>query len=331
MTTFGKVEVFKDHPLCQSTTKFGISQRIQIILCTLGQSVVLEEGSELLKELLGLNMSPKQIQRVSEYHGEKFNGLVEANCREVIPELEKTSEESVYVMVDGSMLCVRGENRWREMKLGRIFSNRQVVDIQENRRQITSSIFVSHLGGVDQFFVKLERHLTPYKKKIIIGDGAAWIWKWAEDNYPGALQILDYFHAKEKLVLFANQQFSNEHKRKAWIAHQGECLLRGQVHKVIKHIKCLRAISLQSKEAKRNILRYYIEHEDRMMYHNYKEKGLMIGSGPIEAAHRSVLQQRMKLSGQRWSIQGAQAIANLRCYRKADQWQIVQKVIQAAA
>ena len=57
----------------------------------------------------------------------------------------------------------------------------------------------------------------------------------------------------------------------------------------------------------------------------------MIGSGPIEAAHRSVLQQRMKLSGQRWSTPGAQAIANLRCYRKADQWQIVQNVIQAAA
>ena len=170
-----------------------------------------------------------------------------------------------------------------------------------------------------------------YKRKIIIGDGAAWIWKWAEDNYPGALQILDYYHAKEKLVLFAKQQFLGEQKRKKWIVDQSECLLKGQVQKVIKHIKSLRAISSQSKEAKQDVIRYYEEHEDRMMYHNYKEQGLMIGSGPIEAAHRSVLQQRMKLSGQRWSIFGAQAIANLRCYRKADQWQIVQKVIQAAA
>ena len=97
--------------------------------------------------------------------------------------------------------CV-GKNRWREMKLGRIFKGSQVVDIQNDRRHIVSSVYVSHLGGVDQFFVKLERHLTQYKKKIILGDGAPWIWKWAEDNYPGAVQILDYFHAKEKTCDF---------------------------------------------------------------------------------------------------------------------------------
>ena len=331
MTTFGRVEAMKDHVLSQSTSKFGMSQRTQIILCTLGQAMVFEEGSEVLEEIIGLNMSAKQIQRVSEYYGDKFNGLIKSNCRAIIPELEKPNASAVYVMVDGSMLCMRGKNRWREMKLARIFSNRQVIDIQDNRRQITSSIYVSHLGGVDQFFVKLERHLTPYKKKIIIGDGAAWIWKWAEDNYPGALQILDYFHAKEKLVLFAKQQFPDEQKRKSWIAQQCEYLSNGQVQKVIQHIKYLRAISPQCTEAKQNIIRYYLEHEDRMMYQYYREQGLMIGSGPIEAAHRSVLQQRMKLSGQRWSIEGAQAIANLRCYRKADQWQIALKVIHAAA
>lgn len=331
MTAFGKVEVLKGHVLSQSTSKFGISQRTQMILCMLGQSMVFEEGSEVLQELLGLNMSAKQIQRVSEHYGDKFNGLVEANCGAVIPELEKAAEGSVYVMVDGSMLCTRGDKRWREIKLGRIFKRSQVVDIQDNRRHIVSSIYVSHFGDVNHFFVKLERHLTPYKKKIIIGDGAAWIWKWAEDNYPGALQILDYFHAKEKLVLFAKQQFADEQKRKAWIAHQCEYLLKDQVQKVIKHIQCLRAISPQAKEAKQNTIRYYVEHEDRMRYQYYRKKGLMIGSGPIEAAHRSVLQQRMKLSGQRWSIKGAQGIANLRCYRKADQWKIVQNVIQAAA
>ena len=103
-----------------------------------------------------------------------------------------------------------------------------------------------------------------------------------------------------------------------------------QVQKVIRHITYLKPISPQASEAKQNAIRYYVEHEDRMQYKSYREQGLMIGSGPIEAAHRSVLQQRMKLSGQRWSEQGAQAIANLRCYRKADRWPIVQNVIKAA-
>ena len=330
MTTFGRVEVLKDHVLSQSTSKFGMSQRTQMILCTLGQAMVFEEGNEVLEELLGLDMSAKQIQRVSEYYGDKFNSLVEANCGAVIPKLGNSSEDSVYVMVDGSMLCMRGENRWREMKLGRIFKGSQVVDIQNDRRHIVSSVYVSHLGGVDQFFVNLERHLTQYKKKIILGDGAPWIWKWAEDNYPGAVQILDYFHPKEKLVIFAKHQILDEQKRKAWIAHQCENILDDQVQKVIRHITYLKPISPQASEAKQNAIRYYVEHEDRMQYKSYREQGLMIGSGPIEAAHRSVLQQRMKLSGQRWSEQGAQAIANLRCYRKADRWPIVQNVIKAA-
>jgi hypothetical protein len=331
VTTFGRIEVLKDHILCQSTSKFGMSQRTQVILCTMGQAMVFEEGSEVLEELLGLKLSAKQIQRVSEHYGEKFDGLIEANCRAVIPEVANKDAEPAYVMVDGSMLCMRGDNRWREMKLGRIFKGSQVIDIQHNRRQIFSSIYVSHLGGVDQFFFKLERHLTRYKKKIIIGDGAPWIWKWAEDNYPGAIQILDFFHAKEKLVIFAKHQFLDEQKRICWIEQQCENLLDNQVQKIIVNLQSIKPQTTQAHEAKEKSINYYIEHEDRMMYKSYRDQGYMIGSGPIEAAHRSVLQQRMKLSGQRWSEQGAQAIANLRCYRKADQWHIVQKVVIAAA
>ncbi len=52
-------------------------------------------------------------------------------------------------------------------------------------------------------------------------------------------------------------------------------------------------------EAKAILIRYFTEHAERMMYKTYRDNGLLIGSGPIEAAHRNVLQQRMKLSGQK--------------------------------
>ena len=68
-----------------------------------------------------------------------------------------------------------------------------------------------------------------------------------------------------------------------------------------------------------------------MMYGTYKEKGYIIGSGAIESAHRNVVQQRMKLSGQRWSVNGAQYIVNLRASKKSNQWsQIVDLIKQAA-
>ncbi len=320
----------KDHVMCQSTSKFVMSQRIQEILCMLGQSVVFEEGSEILEKLLGLSVSAKQIQRVSEYYGGLFAPLIKANSEAVIPQFECKGNGFVYIMVDGSMVCMRGDQRWREMKLARIFGESQVVDIQLNRREILSSIYVSHLGGVDEFFLKLERHLTPYKKKVILGDGAAWIWKWVEDNYPGAIQILDFFHAKEKLVILANHQFADDNKRKKWIEKKCDDLLNGFVSKVIRSVASIKPVSAKATEAKENTLKYYREHEDRMEYHKYRKRGFMIGSGPIEAAHRSVLQQRMKLSGQKWSLKGAQAISDLRCYRKSKAWEKVQLLIQAA-
>ena len=55
-----------------------------------------------------------------------------------------------------------------------------------------------------------------------------------------------------------------------------------------------------------------------MEYHKYIEKGLLIGSGAIESAHKDVLQQRLKLSGQRWTIKGFQQMAQLRVVYKSN-------------
>jgi hypothetical protein len=283
-----------------------------------------------LKETTGLDISAKQIQRVSEYYGSLVDDLVTANCDSVIPRIANPNKEDpAYVMMDGSMLCTR-EYKWREFKLGRVFFNSDNVDIQQNRREIMQSIYVSHLGGCEDFLLKLERHLTPYRRKVILADGAPWIWKWAEDNYPGSIQILDFYHAMEKLVLFAKHQFVDEDKRKNWLSEQKEKLLNNEVPHVIDFLLSIRTRNKESAQAKDLAIRYYKEHEDRMEYKTYRERGLLIGSGPIEAAHRSVIQQRMKLSGQQWSIPGAQAIGNLRCLKRSQAWDKVLSLVKAA-
>lgn len=232
-------------------------------------------------------------------------------------------------MVDGAMLFTR-PNQWRELKLGRIFSHDTVVQLSKSRRQAQHSIYVSHLGSVDDFFPKLERHLIPYPHKVIVGDGAKWIWNWAEDNYPGAVQILDFFHAKEKLVDFARYQWTEDEQRHQWIEEQLGRLLDNGLEDVLLCVRSCRARSPEAKQAKEKLISYYIEHDDRMQYKTYTDQGLLIGSGPIEAAHRNVIQQRMKRSGQKWSVDGAQALANLRCYQCSKSWNLIEKIIAAA-
>lgn len=301
-------------------------------MCLVGQSVVFEEGSELLSQLLGIDVGSSQLQRVCTHVGNQVDPLIHADCKAVIPRLKPSPDpkDMVYVMMDGSMIFTR-DNEWRELKLGRLFYGRQVVDIQDKRREVLHSVYVGHLGSVDQFFPKFERHLLGYDKKVIIGDGAKWIWNWADDNYPGAIQILDFYHAKEKLVLFARYQFKDQHKRVQWVKQQAERLLDNRLEEVLSVLRSCRAKTPEAKIAKQKAIDYYIEHDDRMQYKTYREQGLMIGSGPIEAAHRSVVQQRLKLSGQKWSIQGAQAITNLRCYKHSEAWDKIKKIIAAAA
>lgn len=325
------MELRKDHRFCQNK-KFGISQLLQVLMCFVGQNKVFNEASEIFMKFLCLEVNAMQIQRVCEYYGSVVDKAVERNIESVIPKLDPCTtpnEDPTYVMIDGSMLFTRDE-MWKETKLARVVRHSSNVEITPKRKEIAQSIYVSHLGGIDKFFPKLERHLTGYKNKVIIGDGAKWIWRWAEDNYPGAIQILDYYHAKEKLVLLVNHCFKDDKMKSNWVKTNEAKLSEDQVEEVIRSIKQTRPTNEEGKSVKEKTLSYYLEHEDKMLYKTYRDKGLLIGSGPIEAAHRSVLQCRMKLSGQKWSVDGANAMANLRCYYKSGHWSIIEKIIKAA-
>lgn len=279
-----------------------------------------------------MDISAKQIQRVSEWYGKQINPIIESNHTKYITQLKPPKKDDrTYVMVDGSMLFTR-EQGWKEMKLARIFNESQNVDIQCSRNEIIDTVYVSHLGSKDKFFTKVERHLSLIKTpKVFINDGAKYIWNWVDDNYPGAIQILDYYHAIEKVAEFSRHQFHDKQTRSNWLSIQKKLFLDNQVEQVIRNLKKLKARNTNAAETKQTAIGYYITHADRMMYKTYKSKGLLIGSGPIEAAHRHVVQQRLKLSGQKWSISGANAIANLRCYQKSKAWGIIDNLIRLAA
>jgi hypothetical protein len=82
-------------------------------------------------------------------------------------------------------------------------------------------------------------------------------------------------------------------------------------------------ISLTSakEEDKKKIIHYYGNNKKRMSYKQYRNMGCsIIGSGAIESAHRTVIQSRMKLSGQRWSRRGAENMLRLRVLSMNKQW-----------
>ncbi|MGB0879953.1 MAG: UPF0236 family transposase-like protein, partial [Polaribacter sp.] len=163
--------------------------------------------------------------------------------------------------------------------------------------------------------------------KVFIADGATWIWNWIEDTYPSSIQIVDFFHAKEHLCEFAKDYFKDKNQKDRWIDTQSQIMLTKGISPVIKTIRKLP----KKTEKLRQLIGYYKNHEKRMQYHLFKEKGLLIGSGAIESAHKDVLQKRLKLSGQRWTKQGLQQMAQLRVAYKSQKWDKVKKLCQIAA
>ena len=332
-TCLGRTLIPKQHVLCQTTGPFAISSKLQEVLCLLAQGYVFEEAEEMLRELLGIAIDARQIQRVSRQYG----GAVEAHIQQQaaakvpVPVLPlKNKQEAVYAMVDNSMLFSREEG-WKEMKVGRLFNASSRAAVQQKRTEVMQSLYLCHFGDSREFIEKWEPYLQPYAKKIILADGAKWIWNWAEDYHPEAVQILDYYHAVGKLGTYAALQYSDEQQRKEWMEKQTHLLKEGEVQKVISLLKESPGSSKEVEKARADVVRYYENNQSRMHYKHYLQQGYLIGSGAIESAHRNVVQQRLKLSGQRWSIKGAQQIVNLRACKKSNQWNLVTQLIKSAA
>ena len=112
---------------------------------------------------------------------------------------------------------------------------------------------------------------------------------------------------------------------------QTQRLKNDQVESLAADLKNIQATTSQADKALKEVTAYYQSNTKRMKYKTFLQNGYLIGSGAIESAHRNVIQQRMKLSGQRWSKDGAQRIANIRACKKSKTWKILIDCINNAA
>ena len=167
---------------------------------------------------------------------------------------------------------------------------------------------------------------------VFVTDGAVWIYNWIKDIFPDAVHILDYFHASEHLYDFVKLYFKDNAGGMEWGKLQATILQQGCVREVIDTLRSLRKGNKQTEEARNSLIAYYQANAERMNYPKYKKIGAgIIGSGAIESAHRTVVQKRLKQSGQRWGIPGAQNVLNLRVMHMNNQWTKVIDQIKCSA
>lgn len=154
------------------------------------------------------------------------------------------------------------------------------------------------------------------RELVFVCDGAAWIWNLITTHYPHAVQIVDWYHAADRLERVAHAAFSQTASRERWREHTTTDLWEGRASQVIQACAILAGQCVEAQDA----LTYFTNNAARMRYDQYRAAGYLIGSGTVESSCKQIVTQRLKCSGAQWIIPGAVDTAKARAAWLSEEW-----------
>ena len=302
-----------------------------------GQQVPFDHGRAQMQILAGLEVTTKSVERTAEAIGDD---IVQREKKEVqkalqldLPVVMGEPIPILYVQMDGTGVPVvkketagrQGKTEGlpahtREAKLGCVFT--QTTWDQEGYaiRDSDSTTYTGAIETAVEFGKRIYREAwkrgwSRAKKKVVIGDGAEWIWNLVAEHFPDAIQIVDLYHARQHLWEVARQRYPHEEvKQKTWMkVHQKRLLDKGKIEKLVGVLRSIHTANPQMAEKICTEADYFERNAERMRYPKFRRQHLFVGSGVIEAGCKTVIGSRLKQSGMFWTVRGANAILALRC------------------
>ena len=322
-----------------------------------GAMVSFEEGHELLTDLAGVEVPTKQVERAAEALGRE----VAEDERRVVesPASDEPVAPTLYLGMDGTGVPMRasevegragkqpdGSAKTREVKLCTVWSAEGRDDEGTPVRDEGSISYSAAIESAAQkdtdeapseVAARAEREATRRgferaARRVVLGDGAKWIWNIATEHFPDAIQIVDRFHAKQHLSDVAKSIYGAGSDLGAkWVHQRYDELDAGNVDAVLS---ALRVHSSKDEEA-RKCLDYIDGNRTRMRYAEFRAAGLCTSTGVVEAGCKTAIGARCKRAGMHWTVAGADAIIALRCCKLSgrfeDFWERRSVPHQAAA
>jgi hypothetical protein len=314
------------------------SPGVRRMMAVVGSDASFDQGREQLELLAGLEVTRKAVERHAEAIGSDIARREQTEIQRAVqldlPEIAGSQIPVLYLEMDGTGVPVtaaetegrKGKNgdepaHTREVKLGCVFT--QTTTDPEGRpvRDESSTTYAGAIETAEEFGRRMyteawQRGWSRAGKKVIIADGALWIWNIADREFPGAIQIVDLYHAREHLWVLAGKLFSTDDcQRKRWATGLQKTLDAGKIESLVGQLRSFRASSTDAAELLRLEADYFERNRERMRYPDFHRQKLFVGSGVIEAACRTVIAKRLKQSGMFWTVRGANAIIALRCCR----------------
>lgn len=295
------------------------------------------DGSRLLWELAGVQVDAKGVERTAEALGAEIDrderSVVEA------PSAQEKIAPTLYLGMDGTGVPMRkselvgragkqddGTAKTREVKLVTVWSaegrDKEGRAVRDHGSVTYSAAIESAATGdtdkqVSEFAQRVVREaqrrgFERAGRRVVLGDGALWIWSLADEHFPGAIQIVDLFHAKGHLIDVAKAIWGpTSEPGRAWAKARHDELDAGDVEAAEKAL----AVHAGACDEARKCAAYLARNRERMRYAQFRAQGLCVSSGVVEAGCKLAVATRLKRAGMHWSVRGANAILALRCAR----------------
>jgi hypothetical protein len=249
LTVLGPVELERAYYLCAhchqghsprdrelDVERHETSPGVRRMMALVGGETSFDHGREELETLAGLEVTAKAVERQAESIGADIAAREQDQIRRAkqleLPEVCAPAVSVVYVEMDGTGIpVVKAEiegrtgkvegvpAHTREVKLGCVFTQTGLDPQGRPVRDEDSTSYVAAVESAEQFGLRIyteawRRSWSRAQKKVVIGDGAVWIWNLADQHFPGAIQIVNLYHARQHLWEFSAQLFPADHQRR---------------------------------------------------------------------------------------------------------------------
>jgi hypothetical protein len=330
----------KDQALDIVGTTF--SPGVRRMMGRVGSQEPFAAGQRDLAELAGIRVHAKQVERVAEGIGQQIETRAQqeqeaALAGKVVP---LRAVPKLYIAIDATGVPMvphetdgrpgkdeTGKAKTREAKVGCVFTQTR---LDAKGRPVRDEASTSYIGAIEPaeafgrrlYAEAVRRGVQRAAQVIVLGDGAPWIWGIAAEHFPGAIQIVDLYHAREHLAALGKLFYGpSSAAATKWTAARSEELDAGEIEQIVAALGRLRPRHTEGQEAVRKARSYFETNAERMRYARFRRQGLFVGSGVVEAACKTIIGFRLKQSGMRWTVRGANAIIALRCAELSGRWE----------
>ena len=350
LTVVGRVEVSRPYYLCPhchagqfpadveldiENTEF--SPGVRRMQALVGQEAPFDHGREQMKVLAGLEVTAQSVERTAEGIGADVAQREQKQMPQALPWDRPVAGgeplPTLYVQMDGTGVpVVKKETlgrpgkiagqpaHTREVKLGCVFTQTTWDKKGYPIRAADSTTYTGAIENAEEFGRRLYREAgkrgwNRALLRVVMGDGAEWIWNLAALHFPGATEIVDLYHARQHLWELVRRLYpSDEGKQRAWMKlHQKRLLDKGKIAQLVGVLRAIKSRNSQVAEKLRTEADYFDRNAERMRYPKFRRQHLFVGSGVIEAGCKTVVASRLKRSGMFWTVRGANSILALRC------------------